>query len=270
MDTIKIFNYNEVPVTFKLGDTTMINATEMAKPFGLEKRPQFWLTNQQTKEFLSEFSKARILALTDLVQVTKGGSNPGTWMHEDVALEFARWLSPLFAIWCNDRIKELLRIGTTTINVSAGSYDVSRNILSGVHSPQTKMIGGQAILIIHSDDMLYYRLKDILLAAGVYERKRKDTSESWFKPYVYWLNDQTGNRAKRYVTENGVLVILSKTRATDDRLPSFLNDFTSWTETEKRVAGDIDLKKFLDVIISIPDNDSRNFLYNLYKKLKAQ
>lgn len=29
-------------------------------------------------------------------------------MHEDVALEFARWLSPKFAIWCNRRIKELL------------------------------------------------------------------------------------------------------------------------------------------------------------------
>ena len=23
-------------------------------------------------------------------------------------MEFARWLSPLFAIWCNDRIKEIL------------------------------------------------------------------------------------------------------------------------------------------------------------------
>ena len=34
-------------------------------------------------------------------------------MHEDVALEFARWLSPAFAIWCNDRIKELLTIGMT-------------------------------------------------------------------------------------------------------------------------------------------------------------
>ena len=34
-------------------------------------------------------------------------------MHEDVALEFARWLSPAFSIWCNDRIKELLTVGMT-------------------------------------------------------------------------------------------------------------------------------------------------------------
>ena len=51
---------------------------------------------------------------SDLVRVTYG-DNGGTWMHEDVALEFARWLSPAFAIWCNDRIKELLTTGVTTL-----------------------------------------------------------------------------------------------------------------------------------------------------------
>lgn len=54
----------------------------------------------------------------DLVLVVKGGIvnevEQGTWFHEDVALEFARWLSPHFAIWCNDRIKELLTTGVTT------------------------------------------------------------------------------------------------------------------------------------------------------------
>lgn len=37
-------------------------------------------------------------------------------MHEDVALEFARWLSPEFAIWCNDRIKEIMTTGVATIS----------------------------------------------------------------------------------------------------------------------------------------------------------
>ena len=34
-------------------------------------------------------------------------------MHEDVAMEFARWLHPGFAIWRNDRIKELFKHGIT-------------------------------------------------------------------------------------------------------------------------------------------------------------
>ena len=90
----------------------MVNAAEMAKPFG--KSATHWLRNKSTEEFIKELSKLRNRNLADLVQVTYGGDNPGTWMHEDVALEFARWLSPSFAIWCNDHIKELLTTGVTT------------------------------------------------------------------------------------------------------------------------------------------------------------
>lgn len=60
-------------------------------------------------------SANRQICPSELVQVVKGGNvkQQGTWMHEDVAIEFARWLSPKFAIWCNDHIKELLTTGMT-------------------------------------------------------------------------------------------------------------------------------------------------------------
>ena len=110
----KVFSYYGTSVTFIHKDgKVMVNATEMAKPFGDSKRAKNWLTLNATNEFLNILSKGRNLPLADLVRVTKGGNNPGTWMHEDVALEFARWLSPAFAIWCNDRIKELLTVGIT-------------------------------------------------------------------------------------------------------------------------------------------------------------
>lgn len=93
----------------------MVNATEMAKSF--DKRPAKWLELPSTKEFLAALTAIR-KSDTALIQTNSGGINGGggTWMHEDVALEFARWLSPAFAIWCNDRIKELLTQGVTTIN----------------------------------------------------------------------------------------------------------------------------------------------------------
>lgn len=91
----------------------------MAKPFGNSKRPQFWLNLQSTGEFMAQLAEARNLASADLLIVSKGGNDisdtQGTWMHEDVAIEFARWLSPKFAIWCNDRIKELLQHGITAM-----------------------------------------------------------------------------------------------------------------------------------------------------------
>ena len=113
---VKVFSYNGSSVSFFNGKNVMVNATEMAKVFG--KYPKDFLTNKQTKEFLSSLSAVRRIPLTELVKVVQGGDPQmqGTWMHEDVALEFARWLSPAFAIWCNDRIKELLTQGVATIS----------------------------------------------------------------------------------------------------------------------------------------------------------
>lgn len=92
----------------------MVNATQMAKPFG--KQPKDFLKTKQTNEFLEALAATKKILPADLVQVRNGGDNFGTWMHEDVAIEFARWLSPKFAIWTNDRIKELLTQGVATVN----------------------------------------------------------------------------------------------------------------------------------------------------------
>jgi hypothetical protein len=43
-----------------------------------------------------------------LILVKKGGNFQGTWMHEDIAMEFARWLSAKFAVWCNRMVKEMV------------------------------------------------------------------------------------------------------------------------------------------------------------------
>lgn len=86
----------------------MVNATEMARPF--DKRPGKWLELPSTQDYLSTL---RAIRFSDRLIDSVNGV--GTWMHEDVALEFARWLSPEFAIWCNDRIKELMKVGMTAM-----------------------------------------------------------------------------------------------------------------------------------------------------------
>ncbi len=91
----------------------MVNATEMAKPFG--KRSNDFLSSKSTKELICSLSIKTGISATDLVIVNQGGNNQGTWMHEDLALVFAQWLSPDFYLWCNDRIKELLTTGVTTV-----------------------------------------------------------------------------------------------------------------------------------------------------------
>lgn len=107
----QIFQYNGSPITFQKGDSVMVNATQMAKPFG--KRCSDFLTSKSTKELIASLSVKTGIPATGLVTVNQGGNNQGTWLHEDLALIFAQWLSPDFYLWCNDRIKELLRYGIT-------------------------------------------------------------------------------------------------------------------------------------------------------------
>lgn len=118
INSITVFNYEDTDIAFKAYDgTAMINATQMAKPFN--KRVVKWLELPSTQEFLQSLSEVRKSDITQLVVTRRGNfadkREQGTWMHEDVALEFARWLSPMFAIWCNDRIKELLTTGSVSI-----------------------------------------------------------------------------------------------------------------------------------------------------------
>lgn len=89
----------------------LINASQMAKPF--TKRTNDWLSTKQSQELINSLSAKTGIPVMGLVVVNQGGNNQGTWMHEDVALLFAQWLSPDFYLWCNDHIKQLLRFRIT-------------------------------------------------------------------------------------------------------------------------------------------------------------
>ena len=110
---LAIYAYEGSNVTFSNGDNVMVNATQMAKAFG--KRPNDWLRSEQAQRMIEAISASQKCEPTDLVIVKNGGSDYGTWFHEDVALVFAQWLSPDFYVWCNNRIKELIKNGVSDI-----------------------------------------------------------------------------------------------------------------------------------------------------------
>lgn len=102
----------------------MINATEMAKLFP-GKLIADWTRQKSTKEFLNTLSSVMGIPITELIKTHQGGipQNQGTWMHEDVAIEFARWLNPIFAVWCNKKIKEILANGYSVIDNSREAFE---------------------------------------------------------------------------------------------------------------------------------------------------
>lgn len=108
----EIFNYNGNDITFQIGNgDVMVNATEMARPFG--KRAVDYLRLPSTKQLIDAIVGKSHFDESQLVKTIRGGINPSTFLHEDIALDFAQWLSVDFKLWCNDRIKELLKHGMT-------------------------------------------------------------------------------------------------------------------------------------------------------------
>ena len=120
MNKLKQFDYKGQKITFEFSDgNKMINATEMAKPFG--KLPTNFLKTNPTKEFIllleKRYSLENIEKKRDVLRVVRGGEArlQGTWMDEKLALKFAAWLAPEFELWVYDRIHELLTTGKTEL-----------------------------------------------------------------------------------------------------------------------------------------------------------
>lgn len=107
------YDYKGSKISFISDKNVMVNATQMAKPFG--KRPNDYLSLPTTNKLIKAITKKSGISENQIV-TTKAGTpqfGGGTWVHEDLALDFAQWLSVDFRLWCNDRIKELMRHGIT-------------------------------------------------------------------------------------------------------------------------------------------------------------
>ena len=112
-----VFTYQDkFPTTFKSDNGRIyVNATQMAKGFG--KLPTTWLTLSSTSEFRAVLVRDGKSLSTENQVMTTRGHYGSTWIEEPLAMEFARWLSPEFSDWCNERIKELATKGYVTMPI---------------------------------------------------------------------------------------------------------------------------------------------------------
>jgi hypothetical protein len=58
------------------------------------------------------------VTIEDLIVVRMGGKDPalrGTWIHPKLEIVFSRWLNDEFAIWCDEKISDLLANGVVTL-----------------------------------------------------------------------------------------------------------------------------------------------------------
>ena len=146
-----VFDFGEKKITFKRQDgCIMVNASQMGKAVG--KKPANWLRQKQAKEYINTVSESQgvnsHLEKSELVISVHGGKDRGTWMHEDVALEFARWVSPVFALWTNRHIKELMQTGSTSTGANATKAIGEDTVVNGAQV-HVIAIGKQVCLVCY-------------------------------------------------------------------------------------------------------------------------
>ncbi len=101
--------FNDVEVLFSLGKDLYLHITPIAQKFG--KPTANWLRNSETKKYIETLSKHLSISKEKLVVIQQGGKpeEQGTWIHKKLIIAFARWISPEFAIWCDEQIEEILQ-----------------------------------------------------------------------------------------------------------------------------------------------------------------
>jgi hypothetical protein len=92
-----------------------IDATQLCKAGG--KKFEDWLSLDSTKEFIREIESIKGISSSLLVETNKGDTSRfrrGSWIHFDLSIQLAHWLSPTIAIqvtsWLRTLFKETLDI----------------------------------------------------------------------------------------------------------------------------------------------------------------
>lgn len=121
-----------------LQDDGWFNATQAAAQMG--RRVDHWLANQETKDYIAALVEITNTPFPGYLK-TKRGAAGGTWLHPKLAVRFAQWLDPRFAVWCDAQIDSLIRGKDDWRKLrhqSASSFKVANDLLKLVREANGK------------------------------------------------------------------------------------------------------------------------------------
>jgi hypothetical protein len=118
------------------------NLTQIAKLHG--KRIDHWMELKSTKELIADFESDPVYKYQTAIFAVKGNNSDtrdradryaklgakgvvgqGTWAHPDIAIIFAQWCSPKFALWVARQIRHLLAHGEVNLHHKEWTADQS-------------------------------------------------------------------------------------------------------------------------------------------------
>ena len=105
-----------------------VRLNDIAKPFG--KRLDNWMRLKTTKELFEAFKVDRSYNGAKAFYTIQGGNTvpsdsrersetlaaQGTFVHHDIAIQFAQWCSPGFALWVSRQVRHLLTYGEVNLH----------------------------------------------------------------------------------------------------------------------------------------------------------
>ena len=98
-------SWNGTPIQRRTTDG-YVNATAMCKANGKQFNDYF--RTDRASEYLEALSAETGISVSNLCLTTKGGAHQGTWVHPQVSVDLARWISAPFAVWMDSWFLEEL------------------------------------------------------------------------------------------------------------------------------------------------------------------
>jgi hypothetical protein len=98
-------SWNGTPISRRIADG-YVNATAMCK--ANKKRWSDYRESDRCQLYLDALSQTTEIPVFDLIQ-SRQGHGGGTWVHPQVAVDLARWISAPFAVWMDGWFLESLQ-----------------------------------------------------------------------------------------------------------------------------------------------------------------
>lgn len=85
----------------------MLSLTDMWRAAGSpqSREPFQWIRSAEAGRFVEFILSNLRISQDEGIQQVRGGTDPGTWAHWQIAMAYAKYLSPEFHAWCNEVVR---------------------------------------------------------------------------------------------------------------------------------------------------------------------
>lgn len=213
MLSLETRSYEGTPISRRTTDG-YVNATAMCKANG--KTWSHYFQTDRASNYMEALSSSNGIPLVELYQVKEGGNGGGTWVHPQVAVDLARWISAPFAVWMDgwflesagkpadpepaalpDQILVSVDHAISLLDRLGGVDDRSQQILRDVVLNATvRQAGGSVALLEPAESYNYVTLSEYLIETGCPAHKASKLASKHGKAIKNFYRSEHGEDPK--------------------------------------------------------------------------